>query len=557
MLTYLSIKNFALVSHLELEFKSSMVVITGETGAGKSILLGALGLALGQRAQGDAVRKGCDKADICAHFSHNPNATNWLEQNDIDFDESEDIILRRVLMDNGRSRAYINNQSVSANSLKQLATHLIEIHAQHAHQQLLEKDTPRKLLDNYAQLHDLASQVKQTYQCWNKTNTHLNTLKENSQQQQSERQLLTYQVQELSELNLQQSELQELDVEQKQLANAEQRLLNTQQAKALCLGDEQNEQSITQALYVAEQALGQIDDDNQLLTEAKELLSQASIQIDEAAHNINRYLDGIDINPHRLSQVEDRLSQIYSLARKHQVKPEDLYEYTQTQTQALDDLSISDEKLEELEEALVEHRKQYEQLAQELHQKRKVAATSLAQAVQDQLGELALGATQFYVDVSTLNDAQPNKHGMDEVQLLVQTNANMPKGSLAKVASGGELSRISLAIQVVTAQTSDIPSLIFDEVDVGIGGSTSERVGRLLAQLGKSSQVMCVTHQAQVAAQATQHFQVSKISGDNEVHTHIRELNSSQREDEIARMIGGVELTQTTKAHAKEMLAGR
>lgn len=557
MLTYLSIKNFALVSHLELEFANSMVVITGETGAGKSILLGALGLALGQRIQADSVRKGSDKAEICAHFSINFKAQSWLETNDIDFDDSEDIMLRRVLMSNGRSRAYINNQSVSANHLKQLATCLIEVHAQHAHQQLLEKETPRKLLDGYGQLTDLAIEVSQAYCVWHKADNHLRNLKENSQQQQAERQLLAYQVQELSELNLQEDELSQLDTEQKQLANAEQRLLNTQQAKAICLGDEGDNPSLSQALYLAVQALGQIDDDNELLGEAKDMLSQASIQIDEAAQSVSRYLDLIDINPHRLAQVEERLSQIYSLARKHQVKPEQLYEYTQTQIQALDALSVSDEQLDELEEQLAQHLEDYEKLSSELHKKRVSAAENLQQAVQNQLSELALGSAKFYVDVSALESQTPQKHGMDEVQLLVQTNSNMPKGSLAKVASGGELSRISLAIQVVTAQTSHTPSLIFDEVDVGIGGSTSERVGRLLAQLGKNCQVMCVTHQAQVAALASQHFQVSKMSGDDEVHTQIRELTVAQREDELARMIGGVEITQATKAHAKEMLASR
>lgn len=554
MLTYLRIKNFALVSQLELEFTNSMSVITGETGAGKSILLDALGLALGQRADGDYVRKGTDKADIHAHFSPNKQALDWLAENDLEQPTDEDISLRRVLLQNGRSRAYINNQPVSASSLKQIATYLIAVHAQQAHQQLLEKDSPRKLLDAYAQLAPLCHTVECAYNHWQQAHKQLQQLTENTQEQQAKQQLLSYQVQELDELNLQEQELLELEAEQKQLANAEQRLLSSQQAAALCFGDEHETQGLSQSLHLALQALGQIDDAHPALSDAKELLNQASIQIDEASISLNQYVDGIDINPHKLAQTEERLSQIYALARKHQIKPEQLYQYAQQQRQELAQLSMSDEQLQQLEHHVSELFKTYHQVAQELHHSRLKNGEKLQQAVQNQLTELALGGAQFFVEVHANADNKPQKSGIDEVQFLVQTNANTAKGTLAKVASGGELSRLSLAIQVVTAATSGTPSLIFDEVDVGIGGATAARVGQLLAQLGTQCQVMCVTHQAQVAAAASQHFQVSKISGEQDIYTQIRELNPSQRENEIARMIGGVEITQATKAHAIEML---
>ncbi len=554
MLTYLNIKNFALISQLELEFANTMSVITGETGAGKSILLDALGLALGQRADGSMVRHGTDKADIHAHFSNNPQASAWLIENDLEQHENEDISLRRVLMQNGRSRAYINDQPVSANNLKQLATYLIEVHAQQAHQQLLEKDSPRKLLDAYAQLTPLAHNVAQAYHNWQSAHKHLLQLQNNNQEAQAKQQLLSYQVQELNELNLQPQELNSLETEQKQLANAEQRLLNSQQAKALCLGDDNETQGLSQNLYLACQALANIDDEHPALIESKDMLKQASIQIEEASASLNHYLDSIDINPHKLAQTEERLSQIYALARKHHIKPEELYHYSQQQRQELAELSMSDAQLQQREQAVNALLKTYYTHAEQLQKARLKAKDKLQQAVQQQLSELALSGTQFFIDIKNNTDNSPQKHGLDDIQFLVQTNSNTTKGTLAKVASGGELSRISLAIQVVTAAQSGIKSLIFDEVDVGIGGATAAKVGQLLAQLGAQCQVMCVTHQAQVAAVASQHFQVSKISGKQAVHTQIRELNKGQREDEIARMIGGIEITQTTKAHAIEML---
>ncbi len=554
MLSHLSIHQFALVDELELEFKSGMAVITGETGAGKSILLDALGIALGQRAEADNVRFGADKAEVSASFTPNDNARNWLGQRDLPTDDDQ-IILRRVVSSEGRSRGYINGRPASANDLKDLAQCLIDVHSQHAHQRLLQKDTPRQLVDAFGNLQQDARAVSQAFKHWQKNAQRLKTLSEESSEIQAQRQLLSYQVEELRELNLSETELDELETEHKRLANAETMLLSGQQALASCLGDESAEMAATQLAYQAMNLLSQLDDHHPALLEAKDLLQQAHIQLEEAGLSLQRYLEQVDINPHRLQQVEHRLGEIFSVARKHQIQPQRLYPYWQEQEDQLAQLNLSDDDLLELQQEVDRMREHFQQLAQTLSDKRQKAATKLDKEVEAHFESLALGRARFMTQVQVLDEQQANHHGIDNISFQVQTNPGMPGGPLAKVVSGGELSRISLAIQVVTAATSQIPSLIFDEVDVGIGGGTAERVGRLMRSLGKEeSQVMCVTHQPQVAAQAHQHFQVSKISGDNSTHTQIRELNGKQRSKELARMLGGVDITRQTLAHAQEML---
>lgn len=559
MLLHLSIHQFALVDELELEFKPGMAVITGETGAGKSILLDALGIALGQRAEADSVRFGANKAEVSASFTPNDNARNWLEQRDLPTDDDQ-IILRRVVSSEGRSRGYINGRPASANDLKDLAQCLIDVHSQHAHQRLLQKDTPRQLVDAFGNLQQDARAVSQAFKHWQKNAQRLKTLSEESSEIQAQRQLLSYQVEELRELNLSENELDELEAEHKRLANAETMLLSGQQALASCLGDETGEMAATQLAYQAMNLLNQLDDNHPTLLEAKELLQQAHIQLEEAGLSLQRYLEQVDINPHRLQQVESRLGEIFSVARKHQIQPQRLYAYWQEQEDQLAQLNLSDDDLLELEQEVERLREHFQQLAQKLSNKRQKAAAKLDKEVEAHFESLALGRARFMTQVEALisktgEPQQANQHGIDNISFHVQTNPGMPSGPLAKVVSGGELSRISLAIQVVTASTSQIPSLIFDEVDVGIGGGTAERVGRLMRSLGKEDgQVMCVTHQPQVAAQAHQHFQVSKISGDNSTHTQIRELNNKQRSEELARMLGGVDITQQTLAHAQEML---
>lgn len=548
MLIHLSIHQFALVEHLDLELHQGMSVITGETGAGKSILLDALGLALGNRADSGFIRHGAEQAEISATFSPNPNALLWLEQHDIPADEC--IILRRVITSEGRSRGYINGRMMPSSDLRDLGQLLIEIHSQHAHQKLLQKESAREILDAYAGLQLPASEVSLLYSEWQQLLKRLNKLQEDSSDTQAQRQLLSYQVQELQELAPDSSELAELEAEQKRLANAESTLLDSQTAFAACNGDDE-----TNAIQLAQLALNRlnnIDDQHPLLNEARDLLQQASIQLEEAGLSLQRYLEQVDINPHRLQQVEQRLSELYSMARKHHIQAEHLYDYWQELEQQLSQLSLSHEDLDDLAQQLAEKEQEYQKAANKLSKARQQAAKKMDKAIESHFEALALGKAKF---TTAFAACEASRHGLDSISFLVQTNPGTPQGLLSKVASGGELARISLAIQVVTAASSAIPSLIFDEVDVGIGGGTTERVGRLLRQLGDNSQVLCVTHQPQVASLAHQHYQISKISGSTTTHTQLRLLEKNQRSEEIARMLGGVEITAQTLAHAQEMLA--
>lgn len=562
MLVHLSISQFALVEHLELELKAGMTTITGETGAGKSILLDALGLALGNRIDGNVVRNGAEKADISATFLINNKVSQWLDDHDYPIDD-DSCILRRVITQEGRSRGYINGRNASATELKALANQLIDIHGQHAHQSLMQKDAPRKLLDNYAGTRGLCLKTKQAFQAWQEKLKQQNNLQEDSAEQQAQRQLLTYQVQELDNLQLATGEVAELEAELKRLSNADAIMLSGQQALTLCAEGNSDGSSGTQlgsqssALQQVQQAiqqLDQIEDDNSALKESREFLNQAQIQLEEANDALHNYINKVEINPQRLQQIDQRLGSIYDLARKHQVRADELFDKWQALSDKLNALNFSDDDMEALIQQVLDLEQAYLKQASSLSKKRHKAAGKLDKEVNTHFEALALGNARLQTQIHS-GEQQAHTHGIDNIDLLVQTNPGMPMGPLSKVASGGELSRISLAIQVITAQTSNIPSLIFDEVDVGIGGGTAERVGRLLNQLGQHSQVLCVTHQPQVAAQAQNHLQVSKIAGDKQTFTNIRPLDNKQRTEEIARMLGGVEITQHTLDHAQEMLA--
>ncbi|MDF1764057.1 MAG: DNA repair protein RecN [Oleibacter sp.] len=556
MLATLSVHNFALVDQMTLEFGAGMTVISGETGAGKSILLDALGVALGQRADANWVRRGSNKAEVSAAFDNNPIAIAWLEANELPVDD--EIILRRSITAEGRSRGFINGRSASASDLRDLAKCLIDVHSQHAHQRLLEKDSARGIVDAYAQLTTEANQLADHWRTWKRSAKQLTTLRNSSGELLAQRQLLAYQVEELRDLAPQEHELEDLEAEHKRLSNAEHTILSGQSAIAASSGDDSgngDSDAASQLIYQSLQRLDDIDDKHPLLEEARDLLTQARIQVDEAMQSLEQYLSNIDINPHRLQQLESRLSSYYTMARKHQIHPEALYDYWQNQEQALASLSLSDEDLEALEREVSAHETTYREGARSLGEKRRKAAVKLDKAIMGHFESLALNNARFTTRFTELDTKQANANGSDDIWFEVQTNPGMPAGPLGKVVSGGELARISLAIQVVTAATTETPCLIFDEVDVGIGGGTAERVGRLMRQLGKQSQIMCVTHQPQVAAQAHQHFQVSKVSGDKATHTRIRELKGNQRSEEVARMLGGVEITSQTLAHASEMLA--
>lgn len=553
MLIQLTIQNFALVDQLDIDLHKGMTAITGETGAGKSIMLDALGLALGDRADPDAIRSGMERADISATFSlgDNQEALHWLREQD--FPEQDDLcILRRVLTRDGRSRAYINGQSTTLAELKALGEMLIDIHSQHEHQSLLKTATHQRLLDAFGGLQDAARKVQDLAARARRLQQEITTLKRASATQAAQIELLGFQVKELDELRLQADELPALEAEHKQLSHADEALTALQEVLALCNAND--DFNLEQALRRATSLLEDMPFRHPLLDEAGSMLSTALIQVEEAGSSLLRASERIEQNPERLAEVDERLGAIHRLARKHKVAPVDLYSHAQQLSAQLAGLSGAEGRAEELEKELATVLADYRKAAGDMSQKRAKAAKQLEKAVNAQLARLGMANAVFSLDLHTNKDADPAPHGYDAAEFLVSTNPGQPPRPLAKIASGGELSRISLAIQVVTAQTSSIPTLVFDEVDVGIGGGTARAVGELLHELGARGQILCVTHQPQVASQAHQHLLVSKSSSKNATVTNLVALDKKQRITEIARMLGGDALTDKSLAHAKELL---
>lgn len=554
MLTHLSIQNFTLVDHLDLDLKPGMTVITGETGSGKSIMLEALGQTLGDRADGQRVRQGAQRADISASFDTSKIrlANKWLKEHDLQQQETpNECLLRRVISSDGKSKAYINGQPVTLQQLRTLGEMLIDIHSQHEHQSLLLKDTHRRLLDDFANQAEPARQVRQAFREWQSRLEHYLHLRDNAAEVSARFQLLNYQVQELDQLGLKTGELEALEAEQRTLANAEDILRGSQQLAAICSDDEQG---LSVNLHRALHILRALPEKTAALQEAEQLLTSAQIQVQEAQHEIEHHIDGFALDPERLAFVEERLSAIYDIARKHRITPEQLPEFTAQLSRELAELQGGDARLDVLEQQVTEAERQYRQLAETLSAQRHKAGLKLAKQVNAQLQKLGMENAHLLVSLIPLNE-KPGLHGLEEVEFLISTNPGQPPRPLNKVASGGELSRISLAIQVITAQTSATPTLVFDEVDVGIGGATADVVGKLLRQLGEKGQVICVTHLAQVASKGHQHLQVSKTARKNSAESTLVELSGDAKVEEIARMLGGAKVTEQSLAHAREILA--
>lgn len=548
MLTHLGINNYTLVDKLDLELHPGMTAITGETGAGKSVLLDALGLTMGDRADADRIRAGHKRADINASFDIErlPEARQWLREQDLDLEG--ECLLRRVITAEGRSRAYINGQPVTIAQLRGLGEMLIDIHAQHEHQSLLKKDTQRRLLDEYAGHQELVVKVGQAYRDWQTSLARLTALKDNADETDARVQLLSYQVEELDQLAIQGGEVEQLESEQKKLANGESILHNSYKLVALCGGEDQ---SILEGLNHALQLMDDLPEDIPAFKEAAQMLASAQIQVEEAQHEIERYIDGFDLDPERLQAVEERLTAVFDIARKHRIKPGELVALHENLSDELQSLSGADGDLEQLSAKVQGLEADYRHLGETLSAQRKSAGKQLAKAVNQQLKKLAMEHARLEVDLSLTE--KPGATGLEDVQLLISTNPGQAPKPLGKIASGGELSRISLAIQVVTAQTSPAPTLVFDEIDVGIGGATADIVGQLLRELGEKAQIICVTHLAQVASKAHGHLQVKKITKGTKVVTTLEQLTQEQKVEEIARMIGN-KMTQTSLDHAREML---
>ncbi|AWF82628.1 DNA repair protein RecN [Microbulbifer sp. A4B17] len=552
MLLHLSISQFTLVDQLELEFGPGTSTLTGETGAGKSITLDALGLALGGRGSAELVRTGANRADISATFDivEHPSAASWLESQELD--AGQEVILRRTIGADGRSRAYINGQPVTLLQLRALGEQLIDIHSQHEHQSLLKKETHLRLLDEYAQAQELAAETRSRFKTWRDHYRRYRTLADSAEEAEARRHLLEYQLKELDQLGLSEGEIESLESEQQQLANAGEILSGSYQLAAFLSGGEGD---IAEQLHRALQLLSSMPGQAPALVEVAQMLDSARIQVDEAAATLSRHIDRFEMDPERLSEVEDRLSAIYQAARKHRVQPQELPALQQQLQAELDDIGSPD-ALERLATDCEQLEKQYRKVAGKLSNLRSKAAESLAEAVNCQLADLAMPHARVELSLQELDT--PNSQGLEEAEILISTNPGQPPRPLGKIASGGELSRVSLAIQVVTAQTSRTPTLVFDEVDVGIGGATGDVVGRLLRQLGetrngRSGQVICVTHLAQVAARAHRQYLVEKHSDGESVFVALRELTNGERREEVARMLGGAPTAQSL-AHAEEML---
>ena len=550
VLNQLSVQNIAIVENLLLDLHPGMTALTGETGAGKSIIIDALDLALGGRASTGLIRHGAERAEISAVFNVQaiPEAKAWLVEHELDNDN--EVILRRVIKHDGPSRHFINGQACTQAQLRHLGGMLLNIHGQHEHQSLLLQDKQRTILDRYGKHDALLQQIKQCHQQWAEKQHRLHTLIASPSEQQARLELLQYQVNELQHLAITATEVTECEQQHKQLAHADSLCDNVQTAcNAL---DAETDVNAAQLIHQAEAAIKSIVKLAPNLQACVDLLASANIQVQEASAELNHYLNNIEVNPERLFALEQRLNQIHDTARKHHVEPEKLPEVQARLEQELEQLQNADQLRAQLQQDIAALETEYRAISAKLTLQRQKTAKKLNALVTDSMQTLGMVGGIFAIHLQAHHDI--SAHGAERITFQVTANPGQPLQALNKVASGGEMSRISLALQMITAQKEDTPTLIFDEVDVGIGGGTAEVVGKLLRQLGEKAQVLCITHLPQVAAQAHQHLQVQKQTQNKQTQTTIIALEKQPRIAEIARMLGGINITPQTLKHAKEML---
>lgn len=567
MLHSLSIRDFVIVNQLDLEFEAGFTVLTGETGAGKSILIDALSLALGARGEGGVTRTGCDKAEISAIFSiaNNLEASAWLAEAELENDGQE-LVLRRVMFADGRSRAYINGATVTVSQLKELGELLVDIYSQNAHHSLLKPATQRLVLDNFGGLSALASQVSAHFKIWHKLHQQRLESEKNASQYADEFAELRDKARELAQLSLTAIEWDELQQEHLRLSNGASLITGGEQCRDLL---SEGELSAIRLLSQVQHKLQQLREYDTEISEAVETLDSAMIQLEETDRFLNRYLQRADLDPSRLAELDARIQNIHNVSRKYRVQPEEIAALLAQSQARMAELALfaNDGELAKQEAQALSA---YMQLANSLSEGRQLAAVKLSTQISAEMQRLSLSGGKFEValssndkDVSGKISQTPNVNGLEQVEFLVAGHAGVAAKPLAKTASGGELSRISLAIRVVTAQKESVPTMIFDEVDVGIGGGVAEVVGQLLKQLGESvndgsisqRQVLVITHLPQVAALGSHHLRVSKSLVNSQTLSTIAVLDETERVEEIARMLGGLEITEMTRQHAKEMLA--
>lgn len=553
MLAHLSVRDFAIVERLDLELHAGMTVLTGETGAGKSILIDALGLTLGERASAKILRSGAERAEVVAVFELEAHcdAARYLAEQDLASADDE-CILRRTIGRDGRSRANINGRPVPLQTLRELGDFLVDIHGQHEHQSLLNSAVQRRILDEYAGHEATLAALSELHDRWQATRSTIESLAADPEQHAQRLDYLRYQVNELDGLDIQNNELASLDEEQRRLSHSSELLAICAHSVEQLDGD--GEMALTARLGSVSGAIENMIAIDRGAENVRTLLDSAAIQLNEAAAELRHYQDGIDIDPIRLQSIDERLTAIHDIARKHRVDARELEALHLRLRNEIEALQGGSERLAQLQGELEAILRSYRDAARKLHESRVRAADKLAAAINSNIRALGMPKGQMHIGVEANVDARPSRSGMDTVTFQVAINPGQPLQPLAKVASGGELSRISLAIQVIATQTSGVPTLIFDEVDAGIGGRVAEIVGRELRRLANNRQVLCVTHLPQVASLAQQHVQVQKHSKRRETRTDLRNLSGEGRVEEIARMLGGVTITDQALAHAREML---
>lgn len=554
MLTQLSVNNFAIVRHLVLDLEQGMSVITGETGAGKSIAIDALGLCLGYRSESSMIRHGADKADISATFFMQPNspAYQWLAERELlDEENPQECILRRMINLEGRSKAFVNNHPIPASQLRELGQYLIHLNGQHAPQLLLKNEYQLELIDNYANLHADLAEMQQSYQYWRKQYQLRKNYHQQCAENEARKQLLQYQVEELDEFAIKDNEFEEMEETHARLSNAESLTELSQSALEVLSDDNVNADSL---IYQAIRDLEDLAEVDTRYQSALDMLNEALIQVQEASSEVRNLADHIEQDPEMLKELDERIAKTISLSRKHHVLPNQLWQHhakLQQELQELLDHSQNEQALIEQERAA---HQQCVQLAEQISVKRKQAGEKLAEQVTQQIKQLSMENGEFFVDVR-FDPKKLSPQGADFVEFNLRSNLGQLMQPLAKIASGGELSRISLAVQVLTANKLSTPTIIFDEVDVGISGSAATTVGKLLRQLGKKCQVLCVTHLPQVASYGHHHFNVQKYVENNQTETQMTHLKEEERISALARLLGGSKITEAVLANAKEMLA--
>lgn len=549
MLLSLSVRDFVIVDRVELELARGFTVLTGETGAGKSILMDALALVLGDRADAGVVRAGRERAEISAEFSLDdlPEVAAWLQEQDL-ADEPGLCLIRRVIDAGGRSRAFINGRAATLQQLREVGEQLVDIHGQHAHQLLLKPDAQRDVLDGFANAQELRRQVAAAWREWQQLRRRREEWEQDSARFAEERERLEWQCKELAALQLTPASWHDLQAEHSRLAHAASLLEGVQYAEAVL--DEGDAACLPQLSGVSSR-LARLAEIDPQLNEVQQLIESAAIQLQEAGHELRHYSQRLELDPAALADLESRMQAVHDAARKYRSSPEELPTLLVQAQGRLDELAQFGDAASLLA-AERASQDSYMQLARQLSSQREQAARVLAEQVTAGMQQLALAGGRLEIALLPIDG---NAGGLEQVEFRVASHASMDAKALAKVASGGELSRISLAIEVVTSHVKSVPTLVFDEVDVGIGGGVAEVVGKLLRNLGRERQVLCITHLPQVAACGQQQFRISKHSDASGVISQITPLSDAERADEIARMLGGVEITATTRQHAQEMLA--